>query len=145
MAICSTRPVHATVPPGRLHLRDAAALAAVYLLAVAYPLTPLSSCPIATHLHAPCPGCGSTRSILALLHGRFVESLHHNAIAPLIVAGIGLFALRSLAIAATQGFSAVGRDRVALAIAKGLAALWVVQLLLYVARFAGLFGGPEPV
>ncbi len=137
--------MHATAPPQRLHLRDAAALAAVYLLAVAYPLTPLASCPIATAFHAPCPGCGSTRSILALLHGRVVEGLHHNAIAPFIVAGIGLFALRSITLAATQGFSAVGRDRLALGIAKGLAVLWVVQLLVYLARFAGLFGGPEPV
>jgi len=137
--------VHATAPSRRLYLRDAAGLAVVYLLGVAYPLTPFASCPVASTLHVPCPGCGSTRSILAILHGRFVEALHHNAIAPLLVAGIGLFALRSLLIAATQGFSAVGRDRVALGIAKGLAALWVVQLLIYLARFAGLFGGPEPV
>ena len=137
--------MHAAAPPSRLHVRDAAALAALYLLAVAYPLSPLASCPIATTLHAPCPGCGSTRSILSFLHGHFAESFQHNAVAPFIVALIGLFAARSLQIAIFRGFSAISRDRLALAIAKGLAVLWGVQLLVYLARFAGLFGGPEPI
>ena len=37
-------------------------------------------CPIFLWLHLECPGCGGTRAIAALLHGRLVEALHWNAL-----------------------------------------------------------------
>src|SRR4051794_13613765 len=79
----------------RLRLALAAALllppGAVLLYAV--PPTPDSfypRCPfhLLTGLH--CPGCGSTRCLHALLHGRLLDALHCNALAilalPLLLA-----------------------------------------------------------
>lgn len=42
-------------------------------------------CPIHTYLHLQCPGCGTTRALAALLHGRFAESLRLNPLAVLVV------------------------------------------------------------
>jgi len=36
-------------------------------------------CPIFLWLHIYCPGCGGTRAVAALLHGRPNEALHWNA------------------------------------------------------------------
>jgi hypothetical protein len=37
-------------------------------------------CPVFQYLHAYCPGCGATRALAALLHGRIAEALHYNAL-----------------------------------------------------------------
>jgi hypothetical protein len=37
-------------------------------------------CPIYAALHLACPGCGGTRALAALLHGRLTEALHFNAL-----------------------------------------------------------------
>jgi hypothetical protein len=36
-------------------------------------------CPVFRYLHLYCPGCGATRALAALLHGRWIEALHYNA------------------------------------------------------------------
>ena len=36
-------------------------------------------CPIFLWLHIYCPGCGGTRALAALLHGRLDEAMHWNA------------------------------------------------------------------
>jgi hypothetical protein len=36
-------------------------------------------CPIFSWLHLYCPGCGGTRAVAALLHGRVSEAMHWNA------------------------------------------------------------------
>jgi Protein of unknown function (DUF2752) len=36
-------------------------------------------CPIFFWLHISCPGCGGTRALAALLHGRLNEAMHWNA------------------------------------------------------------------
>jgi hypothetical protein len=35
-------------------------------------------CPVFLWLHLYCPGCGGTRALAALLHGRLIEALHWN-------------------------------------------------------------------
>jgi hypothetical protein len=42
-------------------------------------------CPIHTYLHLECPGCGVTRALAALLHGRLTEAFHLNA---LLIVGV---------------------------------------------------------
>ena len=37
-------------------------------------------CPIFEYLHLECPGCGTTRALAALLHGRLAEAFHLNAL-----------------------------------------------------------------
>lgn len=39
-------------------------------------------CPIYETFHIYCPGCGGTRAVSALLHGRLADALHFN---PLVV------------------------------------------------------------
>jgi hypothetical protein len=51
-------------------------------------------CPIYRYLHLYCPGCGSTRALAALLHGRVGEAMHYNplfvALVPLLLAFAGV-------------------------------------------------------
>jgi hypothetical protein len=51
-------------------------------------------CPIFRWTHWRCPGCGATRAMAALLHGRVTEALHFNplfvCVAPLL---LGYFVL----------------------------------------------------
>jgi len=42
-------------------------------------------CPVFAWLHLLCPGCGGTRALAALLHGRVAEAVHWNAMV------VGLF------------------------------------------------------
>jgi hypothetical protein len=42
-------------------------------------------CPVFRYLHVYCPGCGATRSLAALLHGRITEALHYNALVVMLV------------------------------------------------------------
>jgi hypothetical protein len=37
-------------------------------------------CPVFRWTHWRCPGCGTTRALAALLHGRFAEALHYNSL-----------------------------------------------------------------
>ncbi|HEY5253537.1 MAG TPA: DUF2752 domain-containing protein [Acidobacteriaceae bacterium] len=42
-------------------------------------------CPVFTWLHLYCPGCGGTRALAALLHGRLIEAMHWNAMVVLLL------------------------------------------------------------
>jgi hypothetical protein len=42
-------------------------------------------CPVYEIFHLQCPGCGATRALAALLHGRFAEALHLNALFTLLL------------------------------------------------------------
>jgi hypothetical protein len=57
-------------------------------------------CPVFFWLHLYCPGCGATRALAALLHGRLSDALRWNALAvafiPMAVAFFGLSYLRAV-------------------------------------------------
>jgi len=42
-------------------------------------------CPVFAWLHILCPGCGGTRAMAALLHGRLAEAIHWNAMVVALV------------------------------------------------------------
>jgi hypothetical protein len=42
-------------------------------------------CPVFLYLHMYCPGCGATRALAALLHGRIAEALHYNALVVMLM------------------------------------------------------------
>ena len=48
-------------------------------------------CPIFFWLHLYCPGCGGTRALAALLHGRLNEALHWNAMVVLFLPFAAVF------------------------------------------------------
>ncbi len=50
-------------------------------------------CPFWALLHVKCPGCGSTRAVAALLHGRFAEALRWNALTVCALPVLCLWAL----------------------------------------------------
>ena len=103
-------------------------------------------CPLATLTHHPCPGCGSTRAVRAVLSLDFAAALRFNPAAPIIAACIGVVAL--------EGLWLVLRDGDASQLATGVPGKWAVRLLVvavvaeffvWALRFFGLFGGPVPV
>lgn len=42
-------------------------------------------CPVFRYLHVLCPGCGATRALAAMVHGRIAEALHYNVLVVLLV------------------------------------------------------------
>jgi hypothetical protein len=42
-------------------------------------------CPVFRYLHVYCPGCGATRALAVLVHGRIAEAVHYNALTVLLV------------------------------------------------------------
>ena len=51
----------------------------------------IPECPFYRQLHWPCPGCGNTRSVIALTRGDILGAMHFN-ITPIVV-GVILFLL----------------------------------------------------
>ena len=48
-----------------------------------YPYYP--QCPIFRYWHVYCPGCGATRALAALLHGRIAQALYYNPLAVVLL------------------------------------------------------------
>jgi hypothetical protein len=124
----------------RLALVLLASLAAVVLV-----FAGLLPCPMAFALHLPCPGCGMTRATLSLLRGDLAGMLRFHPLAPLVLLFLGGYLGGN-----TLGFIKDGRwgqvdERLG---PRSNALLWLFVVLLFglwVARFAGFFGGPAPV
>ena len=105
-------------------------------------------CPLASGFGIPCPGCGLTRATLSLLHGDVRTALHFHPLvwllAPLFAGFMGVALLELLRDPArplqSPPFRWHGRG-------TNIAAwcLLVLVVGVWLARFAGYFGGPVPV
>jgi hypothetical protein len=103
-------------------------------------------CAFARTFHMPCPGCGSTRAMLCLLHGDVAGALRMNPLAPLFSLLVGSFvALVLFSLATTGTLSRVGQGHASKVITGGLVVVAILQVVVWLLRFAGLFGGPVPV
>lgn len=103
-------------------------------------------CAFARILHTPCPGCGSTRSAVAFLHGDLEGVLRFNPLGPVMAVLIGVLALQSIASVLVHGdFRAAGEGRVGLVVKRAILVVAVFEVGLWVARFFGALGGPVPV
>jgi hypothetical protein len=103
-------------------------------------------CPTARLFRFPCPGCGMSRAFHLLLDGRIAASLAMHPLA--VPTALSQVALAVVTMAATSRFGApwallgAGWGRLAVAF---FAAVLVLDVVLWVARMAGAFGGPVPV
>lgn len=106
-------------------------------------------CPMASSFGVPCPGCGLTRATLALLHGDVPGALHFHPLVWLLTPLFALFAgsglvelLRAPERGPWLGSPIRWRGRGVNVVAALVLAL---TLGIWVARFAGYFGGPVTV
>ncbi|HEX8559805.1 MAG TPA: DUF2752 domain-containing protein [Pyrinomonadaceae bacterium] len=99
-------------------------------------------CPLKSLTGLPCPGCGLTRGVMALLHGEWRESLAAHAFAPLLLLGAAAVAVAALLPARRrEAFAdaverAERRARVSVLLPAALLLYWSVRLLF----LPGLFG-----
>ena len=103
-------------------------------------------CAFARIFHTPCPGCGSTRSAIALLHGDLDGVLRYNPLGPVMAVFIGVLAAQSLGSVLVHGdFRGAGEGRLGLVVKRGILAVAAVEIVLWGVRFFGVLGGPVPV
>ena len=112
----------------------AAGVAALVIVGVGY------SCPVKLVVGVPCPTCGITRACRLALHGDFPGATHMHPLFWLAVPVVGLMvAIELVGYARTGAWGASrrlrGGDTLMTTTAALLFALWL-------ARFAGYFGGP---
>ncbi|MEO8800267.1 MAG: DUF2752 domain-containing protein [Polyangiaceae bacterium] len=102
------------------------------------------SCPTAKLFHVPCPGCGSTRAVRALLTGDFV-GVAINPFGVLTAVAFGLFTVRAIYLEYVDGHVRRLDEAWGAWVAKGLVVVALLELALWTLRWFGLFGGPVPV
>jgi hypothetical protein len=61
------------------------------------------ACPIHQYLGILCPGCGATRALAALLHGRFAEAVRLNVLFVLLLPALLALAIESYRRALRSG------------------------------------------
>ena len=103
-------------------------------------------CMFARFTHQPCPGCGSTRSVLALLHGDLHGVLANNPLGPAAALLMGIFAAQAwLSLLKWGDLRDAGEGKLAILLKRLLFVLAGLEFLLWIARFFGFFGGPVSV
>jgi len=133
-------------PPLRVRLRKGG----LTLLGLGVMLALLAAgalpCLFARFTHLPCPACGSTRAVLALVRGDLTGVLQMNPLGPVAAVLLGALGVQALASVLVRGdFHALGAGPVGRSMTRALVAVVVLQIALWIARFFGAFGGPVPV
>jgi hypothetical protein len=126
------------------------ALASAYAAGIAALCGVLASglfrCPFATMTHMPCPGCGSTRAVIACMHFHFADALRMNPSAPIIALSASVLVVEGLWMVIRDGhardLAVRGAGRWAL---RALVVATALQFPIWALKFFGLFGGPVPV
>lgn len=129
--------------PARFALLAAAAAGFAVAVWSEFPL-----CPMAGSFGVPCPGCGLTRATLALFHGDVRRALQLHPLVwlllPIAVVFSWKVALQLLADGETPP-SPRARGLPGRAVSLSLLLVLALTLGVWLARFAGYFGGPVPV
>jgi uncharacterized protein DUF2752 len=86
-------------------------------------------CPVRHTLGIPCPGCGLSRAIAALLHGDWRAALARHAFAPIILAALVLLVGMALLPESVRRRGIAGVARIERH--TGLTALLLVALMVY--------------
>jgi hypothetical protein len=112
-----------------------------YLLAAAQ-----VPCGFARIFHVPCPGCGSTRAMLALASGDLDGLVHYNPLAPFMTLLVVALAGQALAsVLATGTFRRVGDGAIGMVVARGVMVVGALEVVVWIARFGGFLGGAVPI
>jgi hypothetical protein len=119
----------------------------VGLAAVAFLLASAQlPCGFARVFHTPCPGCGSTRAMLALAHGDLYGLVRYSPFAPFMTMLVVVLAVQALASVLTTGtLQRVGHGPVGALVSRGVLIVGALEVAVWLARFAGFLGGPVPV
>ena len=116
------------------------AMAAGHLALLHFGL-PAWPCPLQSALGIPCPGCGLSRAMTALLQGDWRASLTWHAFAPFLLAALVLITGMAFLpeAARRRGIDAVARferrTRVTALLLVALMAYWLVRLLVFRGTF----------
>ena len=103
-------------------------------------------CAVATLTHHPCPGCGSTRAVLALAHGDLDGVLHTNPFGPFMAGVLAVLVYQAITSMLFDGdFRRVAGGRSGKVLTRVVVVIATLETILWVARFCGAFGGPVPV
>jgi hypothetical protein len=103
-------------------------------------------CAFATLTHHPCPGCGSTRAVLALVRGDLGGVLRTNPFGPLMAGVIAVLVYQAITSMLFDGdFRRVASGRSGKALTRFVVGVVALETVLWIARFCGAFGGPVPV
>lgn len=102
---------------------------------------PAWPCPVQHALGIPCPGCGLSRAIVALLHGDWLAALRLHAFAPLLLAALALIIgmavlpepLRRRGIATVDHLER--RTGLTVLLLGALMVYWLVRLLVFRSAF----------
>jgi hypothetical protein len=92
-------------------------------------------CPLKSATGVPCPGCGLTRAVVALLRGDFAASLQLHAFAPVLLACLGAFAAAALLPSARREAFAGAvarferRTKATYAVPAAMLVYWSVRML----------------
>jgi hypothetical protein len=104
-------------------------------------------CPLRYGLGVPCPGCGLSRAMLALLRGEWATSLNLHAFAPFFLMALILISL-AMVLPAPQRQRLVGRVKwleqrsgVTAILLVALVFYWLIRLLFFRAAFFNLIMG----
>jgi len=55
-----------------------------------------SLCLVKNVLHLPCPGCGMTRALACVFHGRFLDAFHYNPMVGLVFPLLSLIWIKTV-------------------------------------------------
>lgn len=138
----STVPAH----PRAVRLRRLGALASVLFLVALGLYLKVVPCAFALLFHVPCPACGSTRAVLALLQGDLSGALRFNPFGPVVAFLLALLGVRILASVSSHGdLRDVGKGWTGRALTGVFALVALLEVAFWIARFCGAFGGPVAV
>ncbi len=116
------------------------------VLAATIVLSEWTVCPLARLTHHPCPGCGMTRAALSLLSLDWAAALRWHPLSPVCVPLVLLLAAEGLVSYVAERDVRWSGWLMRGALAGWLwAALGLLVLGTWLARFFGFFGGPVPV
>ena len=110
-------------------------LVAAFQLSLSVSGLPALACPLLKLTGWPCPGCGLTRAVLALLDGEWKKSLTLHAFAPILLAALALIGIASfLPQQQRQRFADTverveKKTKLSAVLLIGLVVYWLIRLL----------------